>query len=82
MYKVRIGIVGIGNIGTAHANTLFGGKVEGAVLAAVCDISSNRRKFCKETYEGVEIFDNEIIACPKKSKKNKPSHAHAHSIHQ
>ena len=58
MYKVRIGIVGIGNIGTAHANTLFGGKVEGAVLAAVCDISSNRRKFCKETYEGVEIFDN------------------------
>ena len=30
MDKVRIGIIGIGNIGTAHANTLFGGKVEGA----------------------------------------------------
>ena len=58
MNKVRIGIVGIGNIGTAHANTLFGGKVEGAVLAAVCDISPARRDFCKENYAGVEIFDD------------------------
>ena len=58
MDKVRIGIVGIGNIGTAHANTLFGGKVEGAVLAAVCDISPVRRDFCKENYAGVEVFDD------------------------
>ena len=58
MDKVRIGIVGVGNIGTAHANTLFGGKVEGACLAAVCDISADRRAFCEETYEGVKIFDD------------------------
>ena len=58
MDKVRIGIVGIGNIGTAHANTLFSGKVEGAVLGAVCDISSDRREFAKENYLGVEIFDD------------------------
>ena len=58
MNKVRIGIVGVGNIGTAHANTLFGGRVEGACLAAVCDISADRRAFCNENYEGVKIFDN------------------------
>ena len=58
MDKVRIGIVGVGNIGTAHANTLFAGKVEGAVLSAVCDISSDRREFAKENYLGVEIFDD------------------------
>ena len=58
MNKVRIGIVGIGNIGTAHANTLFGDKVEGAVLSAVCDISPDRQQFCKENYEGVKIFDD------------------------
>ena len=58
MDKVRIGIVGVGNIGTAHANTLFAGKVEGAVLGAVCDISSDRREFAKENYLGVEIFDD------------------------
>lgn len=58
MDKVRIGIVGIGNIGTAHANTLFSGAVDGAVLAAVCDISADRQQFCKENYQGVEVFDD------------------------
>ena len=38
--KIRIGIVGVGNIGSAHAATLYEGKVEGAVLAAVCDTSA------------------------------------------
>ncbi len=58
MEKVRIGIVGIGNIGTAHANTLFSGKVDGAVLSAVCDIAAARREFCKENYQGVQIFED------------------------
>ncbi|MBR3968657.1 MAG: Gfo/Idh/MocA family oxidoreductase [Clostridia bacterium] len=58
MTKVRVGIVGVGNIGTAHANTLFGGEVEGAELGAVCDILPDRRKFCKETYTDVAVFDD------------------------
>ncbi|MBQ8267059.1 MAG: Gfo/Idh/MocA family oxidoreductase [Clostridia bacterium] len=58
MDKVRIGIVGIGNIGTAHANTLFGGEVEGAVLAAVCDILPDRQEFCKQNYTDVAVFDD------------------------
>ena len=58
MDKIRVGIVGIGNIGTAHANTLFGNEVDGAVLSAVCDILPERRDFCKENYSGVKVFDN------------------------
>ncbi len=58
MDKVRIGIVGVGNIGTAHANTLFAGKVVGAELAAICDISPDRQAFCKENFAGVEVFDD------------------------
>lgn len=58
MNNVRIGIVGIGNIGTAHANTLFGNEIEGAVLAAVCDILPERRQFCENNYNGVKIFDD------------------------
>lgn len=58
MNKVRVGVVGIGNIGTAHANTLFGGEVEGAMLAAVCDILPDRRQFCKQNYTDVQVFDN------------------------
>ncbi len=58
MDSVRIGIIGIGNIGTAHANTLYAGEVEGACLSAVCDISPYRRKFCADSYSGVAIFDD------------------------
>ena len=58
MNNVRVGIVGIGNIGTAHANTVFGGDVEGMTLAAVCDISPARQQFCKENYTNVPVFDD------------------------
>ena len=58
MVNVRVGIIGIGNIGTAHANTLFGGEVNGAVLSAVCDILPDRQQFCKENYKGVAVFDD------------------------
>ncbi len=60
MDTVRIGVIGIGNIGTAHANTLFAGEVNGAVLSAVCDISPDRQSFCKETYIDVPVFDDYI----------------------
>lgn len=58
MNTVRIGIVGVGNIGTAHANTLYAGEVCGAVLSAVCDISPERQRFCAENYDGVTVFDD------------------------
>jgi predicted dehydrogenase len=37
MSTVRIGIVGIGNMGSVHVRNLEQGAVKGAVLAAVCD---------------------------------------------
>ena len=37
MKEVRIGIIGLGNMGSFHARTLLEGKVPRAVLAAVCD---------------------------------------------
>ena len=36
MSAVRIGIIGLGNIGRQHAEVLSGGSVEGAELGAVC----------------------------------------------
>ena len=37
MDNVRIGIVGLGNIGQIHVNNLLEGKVERGVLTAVAD---------------------------------------------
>ena len=56
--NIRVGIVGVGNIGSAHAATLYGGKVEGAVLTAVCDISPEVRRRCAESYPGVAIYED------------------------
>ena len=36
---LRIGVVGIGNMGRVHAQYLAAGEIGGATLAAVCDVS-------------------------------------------
>ena len=56
---VRLGIIGVGNMGSGHAGNIVSGKVSGIELAAVCDISETRRQWCKENLpETVVIFDN------------------------
>lgn len=56
MEKVRLGIIGIGNMGTIHANNVYGGSVTDMVLGAVCDIDQEKEKFCSEKYPGVPFF--------------------------
>ncbi len=50
MDKVRFGIVGIGNMGSIHASYLFKGEIEGACLAAVCDLKQSRLDWAKEQF--------------------------------
>ncbi len=40
--QVRVGIIGVGGMGTYHARYLRSGKISRAVLAAVCDLDRNR----------------------------------------
>ncbi len=59
MDQVRIGIVGIGNMGTSHANYLARGEVDGAVLAAVCDVSKERLEWAaKQWGERVRTYES------------------------
>ncbi len=58
MNRIRLGVIGVGNIGSAHAKALFDGKVEGAELSAVCDISPEKRAWAQEYFPGVEIYSN------------------------
>ena len=37
MEKVRFGIIGVGNMGSAHAKNILAGKVENGILTAICD---------------------------------------------
>ena len=59
MTKVRLGIIGIGNMGVNHSKYLFKGEIPGAELTAVCDIDPERLKWAQETFsEKVLLFDN------------------------
>ena len=46
---VRIGIIGIGGMGSNHAEYLSRGEVEGAELTAVTDVSPERLQWAKES---------------------------------
>lgn len=56
--EVRIGIVGIGNMGSSHALNIFQGKVNGARLTAVCDLREERRTWAKGQFkDAVAVFE-------------------------
>ena len=45
---VKCGIIGVGNIGSAHAACLYGGQVDGMELAALCDSAPAVKEACAE----------------------------------
>ncbi len=57
MNKVRIGIIGLGNMGSNHAKTITAGDVPDMELTAMCDISETRRDFLKKKYPDVPVFE-------------------------
>ena len=58
MEKVRFGIVGLGSMGTSHADRVWKGDIPGLELVAVCDINPERMEHAKKAYPGVATFDN------------------------
>lgn len=55
--KLRLGIIGIGNMGSGHCASILEGKVPDIVLAAVADLREIRREWAKENLPGsVQIF--------------------------
>ena len=60
METVRVGIIGIGNMGSGHAKNIVAGKVPGMTLAAVCDVNPKRLEWAKENCPDAEQFDDAI----------------------
>ena len=59
MEKVRLGIRGIGNMGSGHCKNILAEPDCEIELAAVCDVKEDRRNWAKENLpESVAIFDN------------------------
>ena len=58
MKEVRLGIIGIGNMGTSHAHNIAKGEVARMTLGAICDIAEARRNYAKEHFPGVPVFED------------------------
>ncbi len=58
MDGLRLGIVGIGGIGSAHFNCVGSGKIRGMTLSAVCDIDSARLDYCRSVFPDVKRYDD------------------------
>lgn len=60
MNPIRIGIIGIGNMGSAHAVNIHENKVSGMALSAICDVRECRRSWAAEHLAGVAVFDDPL----------------------
>ncbi len=59
--KIKLGIIGVGNIGSAHATNVKNGDCPEIELVAIGDHNPDRLEWAKKEYgEGVTYFDNAI----------------------
>ena len=60
MEFIKVGVIGIGNMGSSHVLTLAQGKIRGAKLAAICSRNEGRIEWVQNhTTENVQIFRDE-----------------------
>ncbi len=55
---VRVGIIGIGNIGSVHAKKIFEGKVDGMTLSALCDNDPKRIAVLREQFCDIDVYSS------------------------
>ena len=58
MAKLRIGVIGYGNMGRGHVENFMNGKVPTMEVSAVCDCSPARLEALKASYPDIPTFDN------------------------
>lgn len=71
MEKVRFGIVGCGNMGSAHAANFADGKIKNGVVSAYCDVNPEKLAAMKEKYgdsaayfsDAEEMFASGLCDC-------------------
>ncbi|MGI5958688.1 MAG: Gfo/Idh/MocA family protein [Massiliimalia sp.] len=91
---VKVGIIGVGNMGTTHAKNITEGKVPGMVLTAVADRNPSRREWAQQNLEdsvlileeGTDLIasgvcDAVIIAVPHYQHPDLAIQAFEHGLH-
>lgn len=55
---LRVGVIGIGNIGTSHAQCIAQGQISGLTLTAASDHEPSRLAWCRDHFPGVSCFSD------------------------
>ncbi|MBO5105645.1 MAG: Gfo/Idh/MocA family oxidoreductase [Clostridia bacterium] len=58
MEKVRLGIIGIGNMGTGHLDRIQKGEVPEMEVTAVCDTAPERLEWAEKNHSDIARFDD------------------------
>ena len=94
MEKIKLGIIGVGNMGTCHIETIMEGKTTEIEIAAVADRRETRREWARgklgadipvfeegESLIGSGICDAVLIAVPHYQHPELSISALAHGLH-
>ncbi|KAA9016933.1 Gfo/Idh/MocA family protein [Niallia endozanthoxylica] len=94
MSFIKVGVIGVGNMGSSHIQLLDKGQIEGATLTAICSRNESRIEWIKNHTEGdMQIFRDEetffsesgidavLIATPHYSHPELAKKAFAKGIH-
>lgn len=58
MEKIRLGVIGFGNMGTGHVKSVVEGRVNDMVMGAICDTSPARCQAARELYPEIPVFED------------------------
>ncbi len=58
MNSIKIGIVGIGNMGSAHAKSISDGNIKGMGLVAVCDINPAKIQWANDNLPNIQTYSD------------------------
>ena len=53
---VRVGVIGVGNMGSAHAACVADRKISGMTLAAICDTATEKMEYCRKHLPEVALY--------------------------
>ena len=58
MDSIRTGIIGIGNMGSAHLHCIASGKVNGMTAAAACDIDGQKLGTVSREFSNITLYSD------------------------
>jgi len=58
MNEVRVGIIGIGNMGFAHTKCIGNSEIDGLKLTALCDLDESKLEIVKKEFPNIPVFTN------------------------